>query len=216
MKGAIEVPVGRFYCNKISQPIREKKDCILLLLDTLEILVAAMPLNGDEKAKIVIRNSKMSRAFYFMQDKYYSILFPFSLEEREENDSYAIYDPVLDMEVNNREISLMRTILDRIDFINSTVETMLESIYYDMEGEEYAGIEIERCWGILMRMFSLELGYIRYDYDPEHVNGDFHPPHHLDINYSAKCTYKLGLKEKISINDFTDLLDIQTKCKYLV
>ena len=216
MKGAIEVPVGRFYCNKFSQPIREKKDCILLLLDTLEILVAAMPLNGDEKAKIVIRNSKMSRAFYFMQDKYYSILFPFSLEEREENDSYAIYDPVLDMEVNNREISLMRTILDRIDFINSTVETMLESIYYDMEGEEYAGIEIERCWGLLMRMFSLELGYIRYDYDPEHVNGDFHPPHHLDINYSAKCTYKLGLKEKISINDFTDLLDIQTKCKYLV
>lgn len=81
MKGAIEVPVGRFYCNKISQPIREKKDCILLLLDTLEILVAAMPLNGDEKAKIVIRNSKMSRAFYFMQDKYYSILFPFSLKK---------------------------------------------------------------------------------------------------------------------------------------
>lgn len=52
----------------------------------------------------------------------------------------------------------MRTILDRIDFINSTVETMLKSIYYDMEGEEYEGIEIERFWGLLTRMFSLELG----------------------------------------------------------
>lgn len=52
----------------------------------------------------------------------------------------------------------MRTILDRIDFINSTVETMLKSIYYDMEGEEYEGIVIERFWGLLTRMFSLELG----------------------------------------------------------
>lgn len=217
MKRVIEVPVGTFYYNKISQPIREKKDCVLLLLDTLNLLTAALPSNGDEKGKLVIKVSKMSRVFYYMEDKYYSILFPFSLEEREgEKNSYVIYDPVSDIEVDNREISLMRNIIDRVDFVNPTLENMLESIYYDMSEEGYMGIEIEQCWGLLMRMFSAELGYIRYDYDAEHVNGDYHPLYHLDINYSAKCTYKLGLRGKFSINDFADLVDIETQCRYVV
>lgn len=218
MKKVIEIPIVDFYYNRLSRPVRERKDCVLLLLDTLNMLDSSVPTGHENaKGKLIIKTDKMSRVFYFMENKYFSIFFPFSIEEKAEGvNAYSIYDVAQDREIDNRAISLLRIILDKVDFINSTVENMLESIYYDMAQEGYDSQDIECCWNILMRLFSTEFGYLRYDYDIEHANGDLHPLYHLDINYSSKCTYRLGLREKFLPEDFTDLVDVQTKCKYVV
>ena len=63
--------------------------------------------------------------------------------------------------------------------------------------------------------FSTDLGYIRYDYDEKHENEKIHSLHHLDINYSSKGTYKIGLKKALKDEDFIDMLDLRTECKYL-
>lgn len=210
----IKVPFGKFYYDKFIKPIREKKDFILLILDTLNILhMGNSP--EDIRGKLIIKIGKMSRLFYCLDDKYYSIVFPFSLEETDEG-VYRVYDAVQDMEIDNRVVSLMRNITEKINFQDVVIEDMLECVLFDGYEEGYSSHEVEKCWKILFRLLFDELGYIRYDYDEEHQNGDLHPLNHLDINYSSKCTYKLGLKRRIRIEEFTDLLDVETECRFVV
>ena len=64
-------------------------------------------------------------------------------------------------------------------------------------------------------MILMEDGYIRYDYDTENENGDFHPIHHLDIFYGQNTTFKIGLKDKMTPSSMHNLLDIKQKCNYL-
>jgi hypothetical protein len=40
------------------------------------------------------------------------------------------------------------------------------------------------------------------------MNGKLHPLNHLDINYEANCTYKIGLRDKIKLNHLIDVVDI--------
>lgn len=99
--------------------------------------------------------------------------------------------------------------------MGNSIESIIEDAYLDVAENGYEHEEIEQCFMLILRLLSMELGYIRYDYDPEHENGKFHPLHHLDINYSSKGTYKLGMNNKIQINDFVDLLDVKKECRYI-
>ncbi len=207
---------GDFYYNKFSKPFRKKKDFIFLILDTLRAIYIDA-IKENKRGDIVIKIDKMSRIFYFFDDKYFSIVFPFCLEEKDEKGSdLSIYDNILELEIDNRMISLLQNMLEEIDFENTGIEEMIDKMYFDKDEEGYDYVEIENCWKIILRLFSMELGYIRYDYDIVHENGPAHPLNHLDVNYSDKGTYKLGLKEKIKKNEFIDLLDITTDCNYLV
>ncbi len=214
MAKIVEVPFGSFYHNRFSKPIRDKRDFVLLFLDTLNILI-----NGkceqNECGKIVIKIDKMSRAFYQLENKFYSVIFPFYLEKKEDViDCYSVYASESDRAIDSRMISVMRTIMETWTIENISVEEILEKIYF--AEAEYTEQDIQECCSILFYLFSAEVGYIRYDYDLEHEKGDLHPLNHLDINYSSKCTYKLGLKEKIELDNFIDIVDIQTNCKYVV
>lgn len=48
-----------------------------------------------------------------------------------------------------------------------------------------------------MSIFIGYNGYIRYDDDIEHMNGDLHPRYHLDINASSDVTFKVGLNQSV-------------------
>lgn len=216
MKKVVRVSFGNYYYERFMRPMREKQDNILLILDILNILLI-----GEEKdsvkGKIMIKVDKMSRLFCFLEEKYFSIVFQFEIEQRAEYENvYKIYDAILDMEIDNRIIVLLERMLVRIDFAKNTVDEIIENAYLDVSEEDYTEKEISNCFGLMLRLLSLELGYIRYDYDFEHANGDLHPLHHLDINYSSKGTYKLGLKRKMEEDEFIDLLDIKTECKYVI
>lgn len=213
MDKMIEAPFGNFYYGRISKPIRDKKDIVLLLLDTLNILEFGGQI-VDEIGHIVIRIGKMSRVFYELNDKYFSIVFPFSIEKS--NDAYTVHDTVLDVEIDNKMISLMRAAIEKVDFFNISIEAMLEYIYYEISDEGYTDKDVDNCYRMVLRLFTTELGYIRYDYDEIHQNGNLHPLNHLDINYSSKGSYKLGLKKRIEIEEFLDILDVQTECRYVI
>ncbi len=90
------------------------------------------------------------------------------------------------MEIDSRLIVLMERMLEQIDFIENTVDEIIEKAYFDVSEEGYTEAEVDNCFNLIMRLLSMELGYIRYDYDQEH-------------------------KE-----DFIDLLDINKDCKYIM
>ena len=81
--------------------------------------------------------------------------------------------------------------------------------------EDYEYKEIDNIWRILFKLWYMEDGYIRYDYDPVHENGRIHPLYHLDVNYSSNLTYKIGLKDALNMDAFQNFLDIKTGSAYL-
>lgn len=212
----IRRPFGNYYYDRLMKPVRRQKDCVALILDILNILLVGEEMS-DEKGVIMIVVDKMSRLFCFSGKKYFSMVFPFDMERMEEpGDNYRIYDLILNMEIDNRLIVLMERILNQIDFEESTMDEIIEKAYFDVAEEGYSEDEVGRCFNLVMRLLSMELGYIRYDDDPEHENGALHPRYHLDVNYSSKGTYKLGLNSGMRKEDFIGLLDIKTNCKYIM
>lgn len=61
----------------------------------------------------------------------------------------------------------------------------------------------------------LEWGYVRFDYDPVHSNGQLHPASHLDVNFSRSFSYKLGLKERIDVDALISIIRSDTNCAEL-
>lgn len=198
------------------KPVRKKQDSISIILDVLNILL----IGGEQyhiKGKVVLKIDKMSRLFCFLEDKYFSIIFPFDIEQRtEETGICRIFDAALNMEIDSRLIVLLRRMLERIDFEERPIDEIIENAYLDVGDEGYTGTEISNCFSLILRLFSMELGYVRYDYDPEHQNGTLHPLYHLDVNYSSNGTYKIGIKKEMKETEFVDLLDRTTACRYIV
>lgn len=100
MKKLVSAQFGSFYYNRFSKPIREKKDLVLLLLDTFQVLEYGSH-NGEIKGNLVVCTEKMNRIFYFLGNKYFSIIFPFTLEEKEDlKGAYNVYDTILDIVID--------------------------------------------------------------------------------------------------------------------
>lgn len=212
----IQRSFGNYYLDKLMKPIRRQKDCVALILAILNMLLVGEEI-GDEQGMINIVVDKMSRIFCFSGKKYFSMVFPFDVElVEEQGNNYRIYDLILNMEIDNRLIVLMERILNQINFEESTMDEIIEKAYFDVAEEEYSENEVSNCFNLVMRLLSMELGYIRYDHDPEHENGALHPLYHLDVNYSSKGTYKFGIHSEMREGDFIDLLDVTTDCKYIM
>lgn len=207
----IEIKMGNYFSEKVARPIRNKQDSILILLETLKQLSYLPNDITNEKGKIIICIDKMSRVFYEIENKIFSITFPFSLESQE--NGYKIYDSITDLEINEKMISLLISIFAKKGVLDNSLEMAFD--YIIELANEYDYNNIDNIWKILFKLWYMEEGYIRYDYDLIHENGKLHPVNHLDINYSSGCQYKIGLKRNIILDEFKSILDIKTDCAYL-
>ncbi len=55
---------------------------------------------------------------------------------------------------------------------------------------------------------------MRFDNDPEHESEN-HPRYHIDIHLDNKATYKLGVYDILSTNEFIDLLNNNAKVRFI-
>lgn len=208
----IERTIGEFFLKKSMRPIRNKQDIILLLLETLKLVNNLDNIILDEKGKVLIYIDNMSRIFYETEEKIFSFFFPFSIEEKE-NKEYRIYDNVTNLEITNQMISLLISIFEKGINQGDSLESVVDFIIESAEDYEYKNID--DIWTILFKLWYMEDGYIRYDYDPKHENGKLHPLYHLDINYSSGVTYKIGVKNPLCLNEVKNILNIKTNCAYV-
>lgn len=138
------------------------------------------------------------------------------LECTDDEKSWKIYDSILGIEIDIKLVTLLERMLAKFEMAHNSLEEIMDNVYSDEIEDEYLKEEIDNCFRLLVSLMSAELGYVRYDYDSKHQNGELHPLNHVDINYSSKVTYKLGLKNKVKPEEFIDMLDLKTKCRYLV
>lgn len=209
----IDKNINSILYNYACKIFRTKKEIIILLMETLKIFY----LEGtsiSSQGKICIIIDKMSRIFYCFDDKIFSVVFPFGIEKQQDN--YRIYDIALDIDIDSKLISIMLGALRKYDFDNASIEKI-----YDEYCEDIADCEdiraVETAWKILIRLFSMELGYIRYDDDPDPKREDavYHPRYHFDINYTQDATYKIGLGKKIAVDEMISIMDSKSRCSYL-
>lgn len=188
-------------------PIRSKPSSIKVLMNAIKVMLINQPLPiAKSSHKMVLRVSKMSRLFFFSEEKYYSIHFPFTVAETD--DGLQFNSAHLD-NINHEVTSNILSIMSNPDVLDNS------DLYEFIGAIDEMPDHNDRYWQFIRSLFLFEDGYIRYDYDPLHCKGDSHPLNHLDIFYSSGSTFKLGLRSKMPHNFLIDCLDTKTDCHYI-
>lgn len=187
-------------------PIRDKVDYArLLVLTARKLILNIEPASITATCSLKLIVDKMSRVFFYQEDKYFSVAFPFTtIVDRRGNITLTSY---AGKRIDSKNISAVIAILDNVQF---RLNPSLIDFYIDPNGIESDGLFL------LEEIFQFEPSYIRFDLDPVLQNGKLHPLNHLDINYSQYSTYKLGLKETITKKYFENLQNINTECSFVI
>ena len=211
----------------VNTPIRKKEDLLKIFFETIRYYIIydikkrtldniKKKNNIDNKSlldsknygQVIIKVSKMSRIIYELKNKIFSITFPFNISKTEEG--YDIYDSISEIKIDILVISKIINILNNFSSENEDIYEFLSQFDDGDNNEEV----LDNIWKIFKKVLFSESGYLRYDYDEEHENGNIHPLNHYDIYYTSRNTFKIGLNDKIDLKKFIDLLDLETDCHY--
>lgn len=81
-------------------------------METLKLINDSENGITNERGRVIICIDKMSRVFYETNKKAFSVCFPFSMEEKEDN-YFRIYDSLADVEITLQMISLLISIFKK-------------------------------------------------------------------------------------------------------
>ncbi|MDE7331003.1 MAG: hypothetical protein K2O16_02010 [Lachnospiraceae bacterium] len=195
-----------------SRPLRSRQEAILLLLYTIRMFEVDELIAENKTIKVVISINKMNRIFYVLEDKIFSMQFPFFVEM--EHDKIArIYDTRTGLDIDSRLVSTLIGIFEKTNTGNSSFDSLFDEIMYC--GDNLPNVGIEQIWEVVKFISTYDLGYLRYDYDEKHKKGLLHPVNHLDICLDTAAAYKIGLKKSLNYEMFKDILDTTTNCFFL-
>lgn len=202
-----------FYLNslaeeKVFKAIRSKQDILIILFESIKYMSLYSDIQGPKKSsKIDIIIGKMSRIFFHLDEqKCFSLVMPFRVDgENEENIKF--YSTTLASYLTSENTSHAISVLAGFNLNQQGV--------YDFVDEIWEISEDDNFWLLVKEMFLIEDGYIRFDDDIERENGHIHPLKHLDVFYSNNVTFKVGLNKEDNSSCLSDILDIQTSCRYL-
>lgn len=191
----------------IFKPIRTKLDVINILMRVIKIMSTYQePAVGQVAGNFTLIVDAMSRIFFVSEKKIYSLNFPFRVKGGYgEFHFYNHHHP----DINSKSTSSI------LAFIND------DGIFDEIDVLDFANPISDACltdreiWGLMRELLLWEEGYLRYDDDPVHVNGNIHPRHHVDVFYSSGATFKLGLRKPVEHEWFSDMLDVNTDCQFI-
>lgn len=194
--------------------IDERRELLIILLEAIRYIFIADKIEEKDKAtdRLVLYIDDMQRLFFFSENKYYSIMLPFTMKI--DNDVVTFYycGINIDAELVSNFISILNS-----DLYNSQSCWDFMTPIYELETKNV------NFWKIFSYLLSCDLGYLRFDYDEKGFldaqkrgTPHIHPKHHLDINFSNSSTFKSGLIKKISQQEFIDIVDNKKKRWFLI
>lgn len=194
------------------KPLRKREETILLLLYTIRMFDINQYLPDSRNENVRISINKMNRIFYVLEGKMFSMQFPFSIESDNDKNKIVIYDNITGTIINSLMLSFLMEAFEKMNRQEADFDTMFE-IIMESEGNS-SNFTTQNTWYLISYLLKYDLGYIRYDIDPEHENGKLHPLNHLDICLDTSATYKIGLNQQLKFDEFRDILDITTESWY--
>ena len=196
-----------FQENNFFSPIRDKIDYVrLIAFSARQLLLNVQDPSGLSTSHLRLVVDKMSRLFFYKDNKYFSVSFPLFANIAGDNQvtELTTYSGC------NLDSQVISSIISVIDDAAFRTDTSFINFFLNQDDSESSHLYL------LEELFQFEPSYIRYDCDPENENGSVHPLHHLDINYSQYGTFKLGLSRGIASEYFEDIQNVKTDCTFLV
>lgn len=203
--------------SNIAFPTHRVKTCKELMeicIRTCRELHSSNPLPdiNIEFNTVVLVIRKMTRLFFFSENRYISIAVPITILNNEnKNPQFYHNSSQIDSEMWSWLIAMCITPLD--DLCNQE-----DFVEFEYRCEE-RGIDIKQ---IFKTFKDADYGYLRYDIDPEGArkakeNGHphLHPLYHCDIHLSNCATFKTGFINSISPSDFIDFIDNESDRWYV-
>ncbi|MFZ6774295.1 hypothetical protein ACO0LB_16420 [Undibacterium sp. SXout7W] len=199
--------IDKYQADWMFAPIRTRKEAIGILMRTLKVLLINTPPKNESVAgKVILQVSKMSRIFFVSENKVFSLAFPFFVTE---SDGIFIFKSHNHSDINHKVSSDILSLLDTPNLFDSS------SVFNFAEPVDDLCLMDGEIWSLFRELLTMEEGYIRFDHDPYHQKGHYHPLNHFDIFFSSNVTFKLGLNEKIDPELLVDMLDLTTPCHYV-
>jgi hypothetical protein len=195
-----------FQEDRFFSPIRDKVDYVrLLAVSARQLLLNVDDPSNSSVARLKLVVDRMSRLFFYKDDKFFSVAFPLTVSGDDGDDPIAL-ETYSGRRVDNRAISAILSVINSGAFATdfSCVNFLL-----NQDDAEFADLNL------IEELIQFEPSYLRYDCDPARENGKIHPLHHLDVNYSQYGTFKLGLLAGIDSAYFEDLQNIRTDCSFI-
>lgn len=216
MMKEFKVNMTNKFLDLASKPIRNKNQIISLLLEAIPLINNGELIDRPFNNYIVLRIDKMKRLIFVIENKIFSFNFPFNIERNSEGNNPVIYDSLTDLELNGLNFAVLKVAYEEIFNENENqglldIDSELLKILASFDTKPNK----DQIWQIIKKLLIFESGYLRYDYDEEHQNGNLHPLNHLDINYSSESTYKIGMGKIIDCETFIDILDINTDSHFI-
>lgn len=196
--------IPAYTVDSVFSPIRNKTDYMKILITAMRLLLINVGEVSKTEPILRIVIDKMSRLFFYDRSKYFSVSFPFVIEE--EGGVIRTFTTYSGKEINNKALSELSYILNSNQYIHS--QSLL-----DFYIEPY-DISFDSIY-LLEEMLLIEPAYMRYDFDPKNEEGKLHPLHHLDLHYSQYGTLKIGLFDSIKEDLFEDIHNTKTDCIFL-
>lgn len=208
----ISYNMGKIIFEMASKPLRSKQEVILLLLYTIRMFDVKNDIPSNTKVKVTISINKMNRIFYILENKIFSVQFPFYVEIEGQKIT-RIYDAKTGLDIDTILVSMLIGIFEKTKKDNFSFEVFFDEV---MNNENnLLNVNAEQLWEIVKFISTYDLGYLRYDYDKEHQNGLLHPINHLDVCLDTAAVYKIGIEKPLDYEVFKDILDITTNCFFL-
>lgn len=203
-------------------PIRDKYQLINLLLQTLEYILSGASFlpqpKGIELFRISINVDKMSRIFYISENnkRIFSFNFPFKIVASDSKSTVDVYSyNHLDC-LTQKDILGLKEILNLVSCPIKIQNMTLDNIFDFYTDDLYSEYNLNRVFSLFHELMIFEPGYIRYDYDLDNADEEYHPLFHLDLYYTNSNTFKLGLHAEKDVEDLTKMMDIKKRCIYLL
>lgn len=195
------------FVDQIFSPMRTKSQALVVLMKCIKLMIVGNIIPDGKKAgELLLNVTKRSRLFLFSENKYFSIGFPFFVEELDGMLRFSTKNiKSVDSKITTDVISIISA-ADKLECCSGL--EFIEAVV-DIEESE------PEFWPFLLSLLMYEDGYVRYDHDPKHENGDLHPLNHYDFFYSSFTNCKVGLRNKLNDNEMVDLLSPDTACHYI-
>lgn len=187
---------------KLFSFVHNSRDMISVCLYALEYLQYWEGNKEIKRPYLCLDSEKTHRLFLVDVDKIISFGFDIRVKFNSEYNRVAGLF-LHQYPITSREISEARQIL------SNNMDT--QSLYcYNMLEED--SMILDTSLRLFEFLLFYEWGYVRYDFDPSSAKEGTHPVNHFDINFSKLISYKLGLRKKIELDEFIDMIDKEKDC----